>query len=231
MQPSRRYCLRASLGLLAFALAALPAPAETLTITSTPAGANVEIDGLKAGTTPYKTDFPGGYFHKTHTVFGSRLEHAMVLRISLEGYLAQQVTMTEGPFEWVAVTGRRHGNYFLLKSTEFHVKLEPASSSTPDRAGTVDRDGPIRAVPAAAFRAQDQPPEPQLGTVKIDSDPPGAEIYVDYSFVGQTPSTLRLASGSHRIELRLAGKKEWQRNLDIAKDSQVTLHPVLESSP
>ena len=117
MQPSRRHCLCASLALLAFLPLAPRTHAETLTITSSPPGATIEINGSVAGTTPYKTDFPGGYFHKTHTAFSSRLEHAMMARVSKDGYLAQQVTLTEGPFEWVAINGRQHGNYFLLKSS------------------------------------------------------------------------------------------------------------------
>jgi len=230
MQPSRRNCLCASLALLVCLPLAPRAGGEALTITSTPSGASVELDGLKAGVTPYKTVCPSGYFHKTHTVFGARLEHAMVLKISMEGYVSQQLTLTEGPYEWVAVTGRHRGDYFLLKSSEFHVDLKRATSAT-EAIESSEHNGPLRPASAAAFRADDKPTDPPLGIVKIESDPPGAEIYVDYGFVGQTPSTLRLASGSHRIELRSPGKKNWERNLEISKDSEVTLHPVLESSP
>jgi hypothetical protein len=53
---------------------------------------------------------------------------------------------------------------------------------------------------------------------------------VDGSFVGQTPSALRLATGRHRIELKSPGKKAWERDLEVMKDSELTLHPVLESS-
>ena len=231
MQPSRRNCLWASLGLLAILPLASRARAETLTITSTPPGATVEIDGLKAGITPYKTDCPGGYFRKTHTVFSARLEHAMVLKISMDGYVSRQITLTEGPYEWIAITGRHRGNYFLLKSSDFHIDLQRATYSASTAAESDEHTGPLRPAPSAAFRTDDRPPDPPLGTVKIESDPPGAEIFVDYAFVGQTPSTLRLASGSHRIELKSPGKIEWQRNLDVTKDSQITLHPVLESSP
>jgi hypothetical protein len=49
--------------------------AESLKITSTPPGAIVELDGVVAGTTPFEKDFPGGFFHRTHTAIGQRLEH------------------------------------------------------------------------------------------------------------------------------------------------------------
>lgn len=69
------------------------------------------------------------------------------------------------------------------------------------------------------------------GSVTLASDPPGAEIYIDGKFVGQTPSTIQLPSGTHLIEVRSRGKQDWERDLDVLKDSQLTLHPVLESSP
>jgi hypothetical protein len=230
MQPSRRHCLCALLALLAFLLPASRTRAESLTITSSPPGATVEISGLVAGTTPYKTDFPGGYFHKTHTVFGSRLQHSLTVRVSMSGYLSQQITMTEGPFEWVAVNGRHHGDYFLLKSDHFELKLDPvAYAGTPVE--TIGHDGPLRPALATSFRADQGQTGAQSGSVTIASDPTGAEIYVDGKFVGQTPSTIRLASGSHRIEVKSFGKQDWARDLEVMRDSQLTLHPVLNALP
>lgn len=230
MRPSRRQCICASLALLACSVLAPRTYAEALTITSSPAGATVEISGLVAGTTPYKTDFPGGYFHKTHTVFGSRLDHSITLRVSKDGYLGQQLTLTDGPFEWVAVNGRHHGNYFLLKSGRFDIKLDPiAFASAP--VDTIGRDGPLHPASAASFREEDRATSSPSGAVTIVSDPPGADIYVGGKFVGQTPSTIHLAIGSHHVELKSPGKQAWSRDLEVLKDSQLTLHPVLSPSP
>jgi PEGA domain len=98
MQASRRNCLWALLALVCICARAPQARAETLTITSISPGANVEIDGSEAGTTPLQLKYPGGYFHKTHTVFGTRLEHSMTLRISKGGFVAQRLILTDGPF-------------------------------------------------------------------------------------------------------------------------------------
>jgi S1-C subfamily serine protease len=99
--------------------------AEKLQITSNPSGAAVELDGVAAGTTPFEKDFPGGYFHKTRTSFGSRLEHPLVARISLAGYATKELALTEGPINWISLNGRNHGEYWLLKSDHFHVDLKP----------------------------------------------------------------------------------------------------------
>jgi PEGA domain len=69
----------AAIGGVAALMAVAPrACAESFRVTSSPAGAAVEIDGAVVGTTPFQVDYPGGYFHKTHTVFSARLEHRMV---------------------------------------------------------------------------------------------------------------------------------------------------------
>jgi S1-C subfamily serine protease len=103
--------------------------AEKLRITSNPPGATVEINGVEEGTTPFEKEYPGGYFHKTRTSFGKRLEHPMVARISLAGYTTKELVLTEDPMNWVSLNGRSHGDYWLLKSDHFQVELQPISET------------------------------------------------------------------------------------------------------
>ncbi len=49
--------------------------------------------------------------------------------------------------------------------------------------------------------------------------------------MGDTPSQISLASGTHHIEVKASGKKDWKREIEVMKGSQVTLHPVLDTSP
>jgi S1-C subfamily serine protease len=74
-------------------------------------------------------DFPGGYFHKTRTSMGARLEHPVVARISLSGYTSKEVKLTEGPMNWISLNGRNRGEYWLFKSDHFHVDLRPISET------------------------------------------------------------------------------------------------------
>src|SRR5712664_579852 len=103
--------------------------ADKLLIPSNPAGAAVELDGVAAGITPFEKEFPGGYFHRTRTSLGSRLEHPMVARISLAGYASKEVKLTEGPMNWISFNGRNRGEYWLFKSDHFHVDLQPISET------------------------------------------------------------------------------------------------------
>jgi serine protease Do len=103
--------------------------ADKLQITSTPPGATVELDGVVVGTTPFEKDFPGGYFHKTRTSMGSRLEHPVVARISLAGYASRELKLTEGPMNWISLNGRNRGEYWLFKSDHFDVELKAVSET------------------------------------------------------------------------------------------------------
>lgn len=221
--------LGAALCLLAFA-----AHADTLTIKSTPEGATVEINGARVGVTPCQLNFPGGYFHKPHSVFSARLERAMIMRVSLRGFVTQQITMTDGPLEWRGFNGRPHGNYWLLKMPVFTVTLESADATRESsQEDTVDPAGPIpprHTAEAESLRAVGNQ-ESESGSVEISSDPSGADIYVDGKFVGETPSTLQLAAGTHHLEVKTAGRKSWERNLEVLKGSRLTLHPALDSQP
>ena len=224
MQPSRRLCFYALLLATVCATLSPPAHADNLTIATDPSGATVEIDGLLSGTTPAHAELPGGYFHKTHTAFAARLEHPVVARISKQGYATQQVTLTDGPFEWVAITGRRRGNYFLLKSDHFSIKLRELVNKDDSAIAPAEKAGPMLLPPPIAEKIAAETPKVETGAVTISSDSPGCEIYIDGKFVGQTPSTYPLDTGTHRIEVRAPGKETWERTLEVLRNSQISLH-------
>ena len=118
--------LRAALFLLACPASIF---AEKLQITSNPPGATVELDGVVVGVTPFEKEFPGGYFRKTRTSMGSRLEHPIVAHISLTGYASKELKLTEGPMNWISLNGRNRSEYWLFKSDHFHVDLQPISET------------------------------------------------------------------------------------------------------
>jgi PEGA domain len=234
--------IRASVALMTLvALSASSSLADTLKVTSSPAGAKVEIDGVLVGTTPYKTNYPGGYFHKPHTVFAARLGHAMVVRIYKEGYASQETTITEGPFEWLDLKGRSRGRYWLVKADEVQATLRPLSktSAADPRAGPI----PAKNNDAATERSAEKTPDArafstssapsstentETGVLLLSAEAPGAEIYVDGKFIGETPATISLAPGTHQVTIKAVGKKDWTREINVMKGSQVTLHATFD---
>jgi len=63
--------------------------------------------------------------------------------------------------------------------------------------------------------------------VTFVSEPPGADIYVDGKFFGNTPSTLALPAGSHEIRVEAERFAPWTRTLASTTGSTVTIHATL----
>jgi hypothetical protein len=149
------------------------------------------------------------------------------------GDTPQQITLTDGPLQWISVTGRWHGNYFLLKSDHFTFQLEQVSEAsaktpTPMPGG---HGGTNSEQPGGLMKASLEGAHAARSTVSFNSEPNGAEIYVAGKFVGQTPAVISMQPGAHVVLVKASGRKNWQRDLDVLKDSQVALHPVLELQP
>jgi len=167
--------------------------ADTLKITSTPPGATVELDGITLGATPFEKDFPGGYFHRTHTALGQRLEHPMFARLSLPGYATREIALTVGPMNWIDLHGHNHGEYWLIKSDHFHADLELISAtftgigfalSSTDLLTVLHRFYPD--IPAATVRASSDVPtdsaEPAAAATQlVESSTPPASSPVSYA--------------------------------------------------
>jgi hypothetical protein len=95
--------------------------------------------------------------------------------------------------------------------------VSPEASATTPQSST-------DAAPAQNGNAQDA----VLSTVEINSTPTGAEITVDEKFMGNTPSSVRLAAGDHKIRLEKSGFKTWERTLTVSSGATATVAPTLE---
>ena len=71
---------------------------------------------------------------------------------------------------------------------------------------------------------------PAYGNVTVNSTPTGASIWVDGSYVGYTPRTFYLTSGSHQIAVTKSGYSSWSRFFfgigSFNKTYNVTLTPL-----
>jgi hypothetical protein len=76
------------------------------------------------------------------------------------------------------------------------------------------------------------PPAPSVpaatnAAISVTSPVAAAEIEVDGAFVGNTPTTLQISPGSHRIVVK-HGIKTWQRTLQVNAGSNITLNATLQ---
>lgn len=79
----------------------------------------------------------------------------------------------------------------------------------------------VMSAPAASV-ASAQP------AISIDSTPAGADIEIDGAFVGNTPSTVNVAAGSHDIAIKKKGFTDWTKKLNVTGGS-VHLNADLET--
>lgn len=81
---------------------------------------------------------------------------------------------------------------------------------------------------AASGAATTTSTEAATGVVNVSSDPSGADVSVDGNFVGNSPAALKLAAGKHTLTVKLAGYKDWTRDITVLSGSDVQLTATLE---
>jgi PEGA domain len=69
-----------------------------------------------------------------------------------------------------------------------------------------------------------------IGTVAIATVPDGGEIYSDDQFCGNAPATVKLKPGKHTVRVKMAGFKEWSREISVGSGSEAHLTATLEKS-
>ena len=100
------------------------------------------------------------------------------------------------------------------------IKLDPANFGPPAPVSTSPQTtaGSVPSENAVSVSAK----------LQLESDPPGAEIEVDGSFVGNTPSDVQVAEGDRTVIVKKAGFKDWERKLKVTGGSSVHLNAELE---
>jgi hypothetical protein len=68
--------------------------------------------------------------------------------------------------------------------------------------------------------------EQAYGNLSLSAEK-GAEIFVDGELSGTTPTTLRVPAGSHKVELKLAGKSVWEQQVHVYPGADVNLKPTI----
>jgi hypothetical protein len=66
--------------------------------------------------------------------------------------------------------------------------------------------------------------------LQISSTPGAADIEIDGSFVGNTPSTVGVAPGQHQLSVKKTGFKPWERKMTVSS-GQVNVNAELEPEP
>ena len=97
----------------------------------------------------------------------------------------------------------------------------PAASGSSTTAPAPSASAPIPA-PASST-----PASTEQAHLQVSSTPDGADIEIDGSYVGNTPSTIGVASGQHKITVKKSGFNPWERTITVSS-GQVSVNAVLE---
>lgn len=167
---SRFYVL--AVALLLFTPFATFAKKHYLTITTQPAGATVEINGIEVGKTPYQVEIPETYVKGSHWVTAKFMRGQMHLKLTLDGYLPKELDLANGPMRLTNLNGVYFGDYWLLKTDTFNFVLTKAATTF---AGT----GPVLSTTSQAEAPVS--PHIELATEDIVSRANPAVLYLQGS--------------------------------------------------
>jgi hypothetical protein len=120
------------------------------------------------------------------------------------------------------------------------ITITPIKNGRPEPtepSSTPPQSSPDAAQPTAASPIQTTVPEYSPGqssavpsTVAVSSTPPGADIFVDEDFVGNTPSTINVAAGRHVMTVKKSGFQNWARIVNFS-GGLITLNAELAGGP
>jgi len=87
---------------------------------------------------------------------------------------------------------------------------------------------PLAVAPNPTLAAPSVAPAPVQVSLNIESTPAGADVEIDGGFVGNTPSTITIAPGSHQIAVKKKGFTDWTKALNVTGG---TIHLNAELEP
>jgi hypothetical protein len=112
------------------------------------------------------------------------------------------------------LTWYNNGVFFAKGTWTGNVTMPVAKAAEAPAPEPAPAPAPMPPIPPPAA-PQDQPGPAAQIAVSIDSTPAGADIEVDGAFVGNTPSTVNLAIGSHDIAVKKKGFADWTKKLNV----------------
>ena len=84
-------------------------------------------------------------------------------------------------------------------------------------------------MPSYLFLIRQPPPSPSPKVIassalfRIESAPPGAQVFVDGAFKGETPLKLNVPEGKHEVRLTLLEYYDWEAEVQAEEKSEIPL--------
>jgi serine/threonine protein kinase len=193
------------------ASSAASTPPDTLSVTTSPGGATVIVDGAPAGETPVALPVRGGGAVQVQLRKDGYVPHDTVLQVTGTARLAATLTPSAaGPS---SATG----------STDAPSSRAPPDPSPPGAAGRGSPSSPSTgraSVPRAAR------------VLRIRTTPPGAAVRLDGAKVGTSPLALSdVSPGTYRLDVQKDGYQAVERTLTVPPRGSTVVQETLSPAP
>jgi hypothetical protein len=108
---------------------------------------------------------------------------------------------------------------------------QASAVKTPEKTIAVPDAKAVPATPSITKSADAAPAAKEEGKIILTSIPDGADVYVDDSFVGNAPATLKLPAGKHTVKVSQSGYAAWTKDISVFAGSEVNMKATLEKNP
>jgi hypothetical protein len=209
----------------------------TLQVATDPPGAEIFSDGKSLGVTPLRVELPNGRYENLMTKLADFQPESFSADLILGETVAVPPMVLKPVPPSLSITTNPRG-------IEFQILSGTADGASPEILRTGETPVNIDGLPSGAYRmnlgggrwpsrsvpfqigergkttfSQDFP----HGTVAVESQPPGAEIYEGDTLLGTTPASIALPPGSHTLVGKIEGRKPAPRAVEIVADETKTL--------
>lgn len=225
-----------------------------LTVSSSPLGADIYIDGNYRGETASTIGglSPGTHllslrkagYHDASSTISITPGSVMSRSISLQKYQPKPAVGSievisdppgaliylDGNYQGTTHTGTPFDITGVVPGTHT-VRLELADYQPVSKTVTVP-DGGISPVIVIMTKNIPPPVPDTTGQVYISSSPAGADLFLDNVYKGMTPLSLSdVPSGSHAVLLQVPGYNDWKGTTEVTAGQSVTLSGTLTEIP
>jgi eukaryotic-like serine/threonine-protein kinase len=205
-----------------------------LKVESTPAGADLHIDGQPQGRTPKTTELMPGW-HRVlvdlagHASYTTQIQLQEGAEYSLSAELVPDSVKSNGiasmsvesspPGARVFVDGQPRGvtpQKLEVPMGWHHVRLIMEGYEVKEERLQLTEPKPYQ----LNF---DLSPTAQKPLLMVDSDPIGAQVYVNDQYKGKTPLRVRLPQGRYLVRMSYPGRQEWSSQLELGETGEYPL--------
>ena len=205
---------------------ALPAEQAELSMTSTPSGARIFLNGELFGVTPFESIRirPGEY----------------QVTAEVPGYASIDTVLTLRARHWVSLNiPNGEDDVFLAGNGESqdHILAGLPSSNSNDSNDEAVEETPVESQPTQQRQQERTPPRqatrprPTKGSIMFTSEPSGASVFLDNELKGVTPLSLgEVNGGSHSVKYALEGYDDYSVAFELTPGIQTPLHGTLNAA-